>query len=414
MKRVVALVLLLGFVGLLIGCGKDTGASTAPYPLPPVSTPSPKPLPEEYRTLAEHVSMEMNPAPNQFRDDEGIPEIMAEGHSAVMALRSIESSDRDIMYIATQAEASYSELLKHLERINALPKPPGAVELMVSSFVDGLFGNVFGGYARGLDAEDKQKAINAEIYPILAAIEKADAAHQLLPKVAEKYSASFCDSTNRIVVDFDESWGSFGPYDWFYIYNRGSGMKDCTILVQLTGATGEVRKNVHFVKDWPANSWMCARYAGGTELLGRNVGRTSVLEVQKVDVTIYSPQFATLIAYVYQGEEKDKDVAERCKDLKFTGRYQPFKSGILWDTQRGVKFTLDGVAGIPKCRVDITFRKWMQSKTYHWELDGWLKGEEKSFTTSKGDLTFDPTKIDMSISFPGTNYKHEVTLKVTR
>lgn len=77
----------------------------------------------------------------------------------VLALRGIQSSDRDITYIADQGQAAYSEAISRLERINALPKPPGAGELFVSSFVDGFFGNVFGGYARSKDAEDKQNAI---------------------------------------------------------------------------------------------------------------------------------------------------------------------------------------------------------------------------------------------------------------
>jgi hypothetical protein len=358
--------------------------------------------------------MEMKPSPDQFRDDMGMTEIMAEGHSAILALRGIQSSDQDIMYIASQGEAAFSEALRRFERINALPKPPGAGELFVTSFVDGFFGNVFGGYARGLDAEEKQNAIIAEVHPLIAALEKGDAAHQMLPKVSEKYSATFSDSTNLIVVDFDESWGWFGPHDWFCIYNKGAALEDCTLLVQLTGASGEVRKNVHFVKEWPANSWMYGRYDGGNEVLERQVGRATVLNVQKVEVTIFSPQFATLIEYVYQGTEKDRDIAERCKDLKFTGRYQPFVSGILWDTQRGAEFTLDGVAFIPKCRVDVTFRNGSQSKAWYWEHDYWKKGEKKSFSTSKGDLTFDPSHIDMAISFPGTGYVHKVTLSVNK
>lgn len=407
--------LMLAFVTVtLVGCGKDETPSTAPYTLPSVSTPSAKPLPDEYRTLATIFAAEMKPSPDQFRDDKGITEIMAEGHSAVLDLRAIESPDQDIMYIADQGEAACSEFLRRFERINALPKPPGAGELFVGAFVDGCFGNVFGGYARVLDAEEKQNAIIAEVHPLIAAIEKGLAAQQMLPKVAEKYSATFCDSTRRIAVDFDESWGWFGPHDWLKIYNYGQPLKDCTIVVQLTGASGKVRKNVHFVKQWPAKSWMYARYEGGTKLLEKHVGRMTVDDVQKLDVTIYSPTFATLIEYTYKGPEHDQDVAKYCKDLRFTGRYQPFESGILWDTQRGVEFTLDGVDLIPKCRVYVTFRNGSQSKTWYWEHDYWKKGEKKSFITEKGDLTFDPTNIDMSVSFPGTNYVHRVTLPVNR
>jgi len=399
----------------LTACTNDKKPFSPPYPLPATSTPCAKPLPDEYRTLANALAMEMRSAPDQFRDDKGITEILAEGHSAVLDLRGIQSSDEDIMYIADQGEAAFSEALLHLERINALPKPPGAVELFVSSFVDGFFGNIFGAYARALDAEEKQNAIIAELYPLIAAIEKVDAAQQMLPKVATKYSATYCNSTNRITVDFDESWGCVGPHDWFKIYNCGPALDDCTIVVQLTGANGEVRKNVHFLEQWPANTWMYARYSAGIELLEKQLGRTTVDDVQSLDVTIYSPTYATLIHYVYKGEEFDKDVAKYCEDLVFTGRYQPFESGILWDTQRGVEFTLHGIPGIPKCRVAVTFRKGLlQSKTLYWELDDWKEGEKKSFSTSKGELTFDPSRIVMVISFHGTSYTHSVTLSVNR
>ncbi|MHB1038380.1 MAG: hypothetical protein ACYC35_28055 [Pirellulales bacterium] len=352
--------------------------------------------------------MAMEQSPDQLRDDKGLTAILADGHEAVMTLRNIKSSDRDITYIAEQAQGAFSDVVKRLEQINSLPKPPGEGELFASSFVDGFFLNFRGAYARGKDVEDKQMALKAEAEALLAAIQKADAARQLLPKVAEKYSASLCDSAERIGVDFDESWGCFGPHDWCFLDNRGPALQDCTIVVQLTGAKGDVRKNVHFVKEWPTNSRMYARYEGGQE----TTFRQTVYKVQQMDVTIYSPQFATLIKYVYEGPEKDKDVAARCKALQFKGRYQPFVSGIVWDTQRGVYFTLDGVDLIPQCQVEITFRRGSESKGWSWDYDYWKKGDEKWFGTSKEELTFEPDNIDITVSFPGTNYKHRATLAV--
>lgn len=381
---------------------------------PRVSQPSPRPLPPEYRTLARHLAAAMNPSRDQFRDDKGMAEILAAGHSAVMSLRGVESSDKDIMYIAALADSAYTEALAHLEQIRALPEPPGAEELLVSSLVDAVFGNLSGFYARSLKAQEKRHAIDAKTFPMLAAIEKGEAAQQMLPRVAEKYSAAFCDAAGRIAVDFDESWGWLGQHDWLRVHNRGPALEDCTIAVELTGASGEVKKNVHFVAMWPEDSSMYARYKAGDEVLGRQVRRMTVTLVQKLDVTIYSPKFSTGIAYVYQGTEKDKDIAHRCKDLKFTGRYQPFQFGFFIDTQRGAEFTLDGVPFLPKCRVDLTFREGEQSKECSWELAYWKRHEAKSFKTVEGALTFDPTTIDMAISFPGSAYRHEVTLQVTK
>lgn len=417
MNRLAALFLVLGLAISLSGCGSESTANNGGASPPAVvGTPSVKPLPPEYRVLAEHLVLEMKPSPDDFRDDKGLPEIIAEGHSAVLAMRGIQSEDSDITYVANQGQAACGEAVLRLERINSLPKPPGAGSLFVESFIHGLYGNVFYGYALGVDAEEKQKAIMVEVQGLLAAVDKADAAQMMLPRIAEKYAATPSDPNGRIVVDIDESWGWYGPNDWFYIYNAGpDDLEDCTIQVHLTGGTGQSRKNVHFVRHWPANSWMYARYEPGQEILDRpEAGKFTVTEIQKADVSIWSPKYTTALTYVYQGAEKDKDIAERCKDLKFTGRYQPFVSGIIWDTQRGAEFTLDGVAFIPKCRVDVTFRNGSQSKAWYWEHDYWMKGSKKSFSTPKGGLTFDPSHIDMAISFPGTSYTHEVTLTVNK
>jgi hypothetical protein len=398
---------------LLTGCGSGTptnkslpGATVDPVPS--------KALPPEYQTLVENLSLEMKSSPNQYRDNKSITELMSEGHRTVMALRGIHSSDPDIAYIAKQGDSAYSEALNRLERINALPKPPDAEELFFSSFIDGFFGNFSGGYSRGRDAENKQNAIIGEAQALVAAIEKADTAHQLLTSVAEKYSAPLTTSTGRIRVDFDESWGWWGPHDWFSVHNNGPALQDCTIAVQMTGAKGDVRKNVHYVKNWPNNSWLYGRYERGQEILGRKAGRMTVYVVQKVDVTVYSPKFATVINYVYQGAEKDKKIAEKCKDLKVSCRYQPFDSGFFSDTQRGALLTLDGVPFVGKCRVDVTFSKKLNSerKAWYWEFDSWKKGEQKVFAAKQ--LTFDPDNINVVISFPGTYYQYPTSFSISR
>ncbi len=407
-NQIIASVCVLSLTLMLLGCGSDTTASH----LPKYSTPSSKPLPVEFRVLASHLSMEMKSDPGQFRNNREMTEIMAEFQYALLDLREIKSNDKEIMYLTEQVQNVIPVILKGLDNLNSLPKPPDAGTLFVGSMLDGFFGDFVGGYHRGLDAEAKQNALKAELQSAIAATDKLEAALQMLPKVAEKYSATLSDSTGRIVVDFNESWGDSGPKDWLVLQNLGETLEDCTILVQLTGASGEVRKNVHFLKTWPTNTSMWGRYQGGQKILGRTVDKTTVTYVQEMEITIYSPQFATQIQYVYKGAEKDKDVAHLCKNLSFQGAYQPYEAGVLWDTQRGAQFTLNGVSFLPKCRVDVTFRKGDQSKVWYWEHDSWMKGETKHFTTPAGGLEFEPDKIDFEVSFPETNYKHKATLPV--
>jgi len=414
MSRNMTLTLVLGVSFIIAGCGGGSKPSTAPYPMPPVSTPAVKQLPAEYRTLAQQLVLPLYFTPEGFRDNIDLSELMAVGHSGIVALRGIQSSDPDITYITAYGEAALSEGFRRLEKINELPRPPGAGELFVSSFIDGLFGNVYGGYSRGLDAEGQQKKIIAEFYSLAATLEKIDAAQLMLPKVAERYSASMCDSTKRIIVDLDESWGCFGPHDWLSISNSGPTLEDCTIIVQLTASDGKMRTNLHFMQNWPENASLYARYEQGRAILEKQIGRTTVTRIKQVDVTIYSPKFATVSRYIYEGQEKDNDFARRCKDLKFTGRYQPFVPGLIWDDERAAHFTMTGIEGLPECKVDVTFRSAEQAKGWSWSFDSWKKDEQKSFATAKGDLTFEPNIVEMSISFAGTNYRHEVELTVNK
>lgn len=417
MNRLVVSVLAGGLCLLFVGCGGTANSSPNPAFQPVTSTasiPTTRPMPPEYRILAKNLGMDMKPSPDLFHDDKQLSQIIAEGHSSIMELRGIRAADQQIAYIAEEGQAAYSEAIRRLERINQLPKPPSAGSLFFESFIHGFYGNVYYGYSLGVDADEKQKAIAAEAEAMLGAIDKADAVHQLLPKVAESYSASLGDSGDRIAVDIAESWGAFGPHDWFSIYNSGPPLDDCTIVVELTGMRGDVRKNVHFVEHWPSKTWMYARYEPGQDINGRQVGRMTVIGIQKADVTLLSPQFSTKGTYIYEGAEKDRDIAKICQDIKLMGRFQPFEKGILWNTERGAKFTLEGLAFLPKCQVTVTFRNASGSKNWYWDFDSWRQGEEKTFNSPAGQLTFDPDFIDMTIAFPGTNYKHEVTLTVKK
>ena len=88
---------------LLGGCGDS--ASPAPgSAFRPITTtasiPATRPFPPEYRILAKNLGMEMKSSPDLFRDDKQLPEILSEGHSAIMELRGIQSSDQQVIDIA--------------------------------------------------------------------------------------------------------------------------------------------------------------------------------------------------------------------------------------------------------------------------------------------------------------------------
>jgi len=299
------------------GCdGRSNTASSSRDIQPLTGGGTAKTLPPEYRTLAGHLGQSLKPNVNDFRDDKSTTDIVAEGHAAILDLRAIKSSDTDIGYIASQGATAYGDAVSRMERINALPKPPSAGSLFVESFVHGLYGNVYAGYALGADADSKQKAILDEVTGLVAAIEKADATHLLLPRVAERYAAPVSPAPGRVMVDLDESWNAWGPHDWLSLYNAGGDIEDCTVVVDLKGVAGQSRRNVHFVKKWAGKSWLYARYDPGTAIGERRVGRMTVTDVASIGVRVLSPQFSTELQYTYAGAEKAKDVARRIADVK--------------------------------------------------------------------------------------------------
>jgi hypothetical protein len=374
--------------------------------------PTAKPIPAEYRVIAKALRQELH----ESRDDFNVPvdnsDILGGIHGAILDLRSVKSEDADINYIAAQASEAVADAAARLERIASMPKPPPQLALFLESFLHGWNGDLVTPLVNGTDAEGKQQAIAREAQALVAAVEKVYATNQLLPKVAEKYAAPKTQNNGRIAVDVDESWS--GPFDWISLCNTGEALEDCTILVELTGQTGEVQRNVHFIERWPKNTWMYGRYEAGGTAAGRPFGRTTVHKIGKAEVSIWSPRFSTTTIYQYSGNEKDKDYSRWCQNLKFTGRYQPYVKGFFSNTQRGVEFTMTGEPRIPKCRVDVVFRRGSKSKDCHWEFDQWLQGEKKTFTPqTSGVLTFDPDTVDLTISFPGDSAsKHAVTLKV--
>lgn len=391
--------LILLIVAFNCGCGGNAGVTSVQL--------------QDYRTIAKVLAQETKNSKQAFIEKKEMVEIIAEGQAAILDLRSIKTSDNEISFIAAQGESAMVEVVRRMETLNALPKPPSAASVVFESFIHGLYGNIFAGYAIGTDADNKQTAINNELIGLIAAMEKADAAHILLARVAEKLAAPKTSNSNRIMVNFEDIWGGSDSHHWLNLKNNGSEIQDCTILVEITGDQGEVRKNVHFVPKWAGDSRIYCRYDVGKTILDKSVGKQSVINTSKIDISIFSPNFSTKFTYNHEGLERNKHIQVLCDKTKFIGRYRPFKGGIIWDDQRAAYFKLDdGIDWLPKCQVEICFKKGSTAKTWLWEFDQWKKGEEKFFQTPKGELTFDPDIITFLVTFPNTNSKIDRSLKL--
>ena len=87
-------------------------------------------------------------------------------------------------------------------------------------------------------------------------------------------------------------------------------------VVDIKGAGGQTRKNVHFTKQWPGKSWLYTRYDPGTQLGDRVVGRMTVNNVATVDARVLSSKFSTEVHYMYTEVEKTKGITRRIEEVK--------------------------------------------------------------------------------------------------
>ncbi|NUQ60973.1 MAG: hypothetical protein HUU20_00685 [Pirellulales bacterium] len=372
----------------------------------------------EYSRLAKGVGrlvVSMETSREAFPEEEpSMAEAIRELYAVAIDLHGIQSEDSQLSYIASQSQRAVAEAIEAFERIERMPKP-SAVDVLGGSIISGSLGDpIVGPTVLALDAMKKSEDMMAELKKAVAIWNRLDGIHSGLPCVAQKYSPAVVDQPDRLVLDFDEAWGPVGPHDWLRLENNGQDLADCTILVELTGKSGPARRNVHFVEHWPAHTPLYARYEPGFLLDGEYAGRTTVSKVQQIAVTVWSPKESFRAICTYLGEEKDRDIARYCETLSLHGSYRPFEKGFLWDTQRAAVFSLDGIESLPPCRVTVTFSRGKQSKCWDWELDGWSRGQRKTFQPSRGALPFDAQRIVGEITFPDTGYKHRTSLAVNQ
>lgn len=383
--RLLTLWFLLVLIGSSLGCGRSSTGKPAAIPLPP-----------EYVTLASQLGQDMKLSAEELHTNFASDEVFNRLEEGVASLENIKTNDQELTSMAERGHAALKEILAVQRELQAASNDNSVRWWDTLGHVQNAVGTF-----RLLDG-------------LASGWRKMDAVHADLPRIAVKYAASPSKPDGRMLVDVDAAWGCHGPDDWMKILNPGpSDLSNCTIQVTLIGKDDQRRTNVHFIRHWPADSWMNARYEnGGIIPTQPDAGRTKVDNLQRAEIIIWSPKYSTVLNYQYEGEQKDQDIARWCHDLKLAGRYQPFVKGLLWNTERGVEFSLEGIESIPAFTANVTFRSGTTSKgllRYH---DGWKRGKTKAFIPTQGELTFDPTHIDVELSFAGTKFRYKTTMAV--
>jgi hypothetical protein len=401
-------------------------AGCSPIPAAPVATHQPssvttvtatpvtsklesKPsFPPEYFALAEILSMTILTDPKQINNQDNF---LHEAHQGLMILQDLKTSDSNIAYIAQLTSASIKDVLQALEKLKTLPQPQSDESAMVESVMTGFMGDVTHGMHLGKQIQQARQEINVEIEKLISACERIDSANQLLIKVAEKYAVPTLDSLEQspIGIDIDETW--WNGHDWCKMSNTGRTLTNCTIIVEMTGMQGAIRKNVHYVKQWLQGSILYCPYRHGDMFNGKTVLKQTVSDIQKVKVTVHSAEGTFQTNYSYTQAEKDCDCRDYFTYLKFNHRYQPFVKGIVYDDLRTMYIQMTGISWLPKCKVTLTFVKGTRSAAWVWEQESWVNEEIKTFEAK--DLQFDPDIVKMSIAIEGFQYVHQISFSIS-
>lgn len=386
-----------------------------PKPAPPAI---PR-LPKEYITIAETLAQRLLPSRDQFgksAETGGEAEALARLHGFVLNLKSAQSAQNDLNYIAGVGSQGYSDYLEAHRRLSTLPDPPDWFVALVKAVALNHFAGPVAGARPVADnlanRANRDNAVQSAFRSQALAMEQIRAASILLPKIAKRHAPNETASPTRIRIDFDENWGATSDCDWLMLYNAGPDLSNVTVCTKLTGDADDTRENVHFVANWPGKTWLHTRYDEGQKIEGTDVWRTTVANVKTIEAELWSPALRWKTTYQYHGAELEKDIARICESVQFTGRFVPFEEGIFLDTESKLFLTMDGAPRFPFLNVAAEFSADNQSKAVSWTLKEWPAGKKFGFPLSGKGLGFVPNSIKLTFSFPPTAYSFNRTMKL--
>ena len=403
-RRPWALAVSAFLVASSMSCDSSDSGPTAPKARQPT-----RPMPIKYVQLATHLADGFQTDINEPQLKQPLPQLLADYRNRALDLQQSGSDDPDIEAVTQQACEAFHGAVTALERLDALPKPPDAGEQFIEGFLRGLVLAGEGAAERDQEIRGQQDAILGELRSVIAAAKRAESAKLMLPRIAKKYAGPAVESGVSVAADFNAAWGHLGPDDWMFLYNNSSlVLHNSTVLVELRGIDGDVHRNLHFIPAWEQETWICARYEAGTPIpaLKDTFGAMSVANVQTALISIWAEELSQeSIVYDYAGKEFDRDVERYCQDLKIRASYQAFEPGLLWNTERGVVATLDGLPFVMKPTVTVRFEGGGPSKSWFWTFDSWSQNERKTFSPGK-QLSWDPDRYTIEITFPATSYQY--------
>jgi hypothetical protein len=255
------------------------------------------------------------------------------------------------------------------------------------------------------DAYSRQKAT------WVGAFVRSRAAQLMLPSVAQSCAGDAAEG-EVLTIDVDESFAGSAAFDAVTLTNTTKRtLRNCTVLVELRGASGDVSQDVHFLKRWEPGGKRYAHYGIGVDAPGGPVGRQTVYGIQQARVSVWSDELRSEgQVYTYPGPERDRDIAALLDGkVKVRVAYVP---APLFGNGRRFDLTLDGVLSLPAHTVTMHFRHDGETMTKQWPVGEWSRGQLRHFDTGSGFLAWDPESVDLEIGFAGSAYVWHETVKI--
>ncbi|MBI1852284.1 MAG: hypothetical protein HYR85_18230 [Planctomycetes bacterium] len=366
----------------------------------------------DYTVLARNLADPLLTRPDEPAPLKDFSQLLAEAQAMVVAYDEIRAhtADTAISFVAKEASESSSVLVENARERFGRAQQDGLTPIlrMALGIVTNSPGLVGAEFANALDLQDKK---DDETIATLKAFLRNRAAQLMLPEIAKRCTGPLLDGPSSISVDFDESWAGTNSQDSLKVQNISSRtLHNCTVLVVLQGAAGDVAQDVHFVQEWESGSPRFARYGLGFETRAGRVGRQTVFDVQEIRVSVWADELRQEgLAYRYPGRERDRDIGKQIEGkLDVRLKYVPTP---FFGTGRSFDLTLVGVNSIPRHKITLTFHRGRDSASMSWDKDWWRQGEVRRFDTA-GKLAWDPERVDIAICFYGDSYTWRRTLEV--
>ena len=195
----------------------------------------------------------------------------------------------------------------------------------------------------------------------------------------------------------------------------GSYLSNCTVLVEIHSKDGDTRQNVHFIDSWAPGETLYARYGIGYQSDAGVYGRQTVYGVQRIILSAWSDQGRDeAFKYDYIGAERDADITELLTD-RLLVKYRYVEKGFWDNFAPRVLLYLHGIPSIPSHRITLSMYEAngeSPTSSWAWDRGDWYEGQEAACDLT-GNLTFRPSKMDIWVTFPDSQYRYRRTVDIT-